>query len=72
MPYKIIVNRKICIGAAPCFAVAPKVFQIDSENKAVVVDERGADDKTILEAASACPVNAITIIDTETGKQVYP
>lgn len=72
MPYKIIVNRETCIGAAPCFAVAPKVFQIDSENKAVVIDEHGADDKTILEAASACPVNAITIIDTETGKQIYP
>ena len=72
MPYKIIVNRETCIGAAPCFAVAPKVFQIDNENKTVVIDERGADDKTILEAASSSPVNAIIIIDTETGKQVYP
>ena len=72
MPYKITVDRDLCIGAAPCFAIAPKVFNIDSENKAVVVDEKGADDKTILEAVQACPVNAIKIIDAETDQQVYP
>jgi ferredoxin len=72
MSSKIIVNRETCIGAAPCFAVAPKVFQIDSENKAIVADENGADDKTVLEVAQACPVNAIAIIDRETGKQIYP
>lgn len=72
MSYKIEVDREACIGAAPCFAIAPKVFKIDNENKAVVVDEKGADDKTILEAAQSCPVNAIKIIDLETGLQVYP
>ena len=72
MPYKIIINRDACIGAATCFAIAPKVFHIDNENKAVIGDERGADGKTILEAAQSCPVFAITIIDGETGKQIYP
>lgn len=72
MSYKITVDRNLCIGAAPCFAIAPKVFNIDGENKAVVVDEKGADDKTILEAAQACPVLAIILSDKETGKQVYP
>lgn len=72
MSYKIKVDRGLCIGAAPCFAIAPKVFKIDNENKAVVVDEKGADDQTILEAAQSCPVNAIILVDEETGKQVYP
>ena len=72
MPYKIIVDRNLCIGAAPCYAVAPKVFNIDNENKAVVIDENGADDKTVLEAAEACPVAAIFLKDKETGLQVYP
>lgn len=72
MAYQITVDRDLCIGAATCYAIAPKVFVIDNENKAVVVDEGGADDETILEATQSCPVFAIKLIDKETGKQVYP
>jgi ferredoxin len=68
---KVVVDRDLCIGAAPCVTVAPGVFQLDEENKAYIVDEKGADDETILLAAQACPVQAIIIYDTE-GKQVYP
>ena len=68
---KIVVDREICIGAAPCVTVAPGVFQLDEENKAYVVDQNGADAETILLAAQACPVQAIIIYD-ENGSQVYP
>lgn len=68
---KIVVDRTLCIGAAPCVAVAPGVFQIDNDNKAVVINEKGADDETILLAAQSCPTQAIIIFDTE-GKQIYP
>ena len=68
---KIVVDRELCIGAAPCVTVAPGVFQLDEENKAYVVDQNGADAETILLAAQACPVQAIIIYD-ENGSQVYP
>jgi ferredoxin len=68
---KVVVDRDLCIGAAPCVTVAPGVFQLDEENKAYVVNEKGADDETILLAAQACPVQAIIIYD-EAGQQVYP
>jgi len=68
---KIIVDRDACIGAAPCVVVAPGVFQMDEENKAVVVNPIGADDETILLAAQACPVQAILLYD-EAGNQIYP
>lgn len=68
---RIVVDRDACIGAAPCVTVAPGVFQLDEENKAYVVDEKGADADTILLAAQSCPVQAIAIFD-EDGKQVYP
>ena len=44
---KIVVDRNLCIGAASCIAVAPGVFELDSENKAVVYNDKGADDETI-------------------------
>lgn len=68
---KIEVDRELCIGAAPCVVVAPKVFQLDNENKAVVQDAHGADDDTILLAAQSCPVQAISLYDEE-GNKIYP
>jgi len=70
--YKIRVIRNLCIGAASCVAVSPNVFQLDSENKAVIPD--GAEDvpENILMAAQSCPTKAIVVIDTETGQQVWP
>lgn len=68
---RVEVDRDLCIGAAPCVVVAPGVFQLDEENKAIVIDQKGADDETILLAAQACPVQAIRVFDEE-GKQIYP
>lgn len=68
----IIVDRDLCIGAAPCVAIAGAVFQLDEEGKAIVIDEQGADDETIKLAAEACPVRAIILKDKESGEQMYP
>jgi len=69
---KIIVDKNLCIGAAPCVAIAGSVFQLDEEGKAIVIDPHGADDETIKLAAEACPVRAIILIDEKTGKRIYP
>lgn len=68
---KIVVDRNLCIGNASCVAVAPGVFELDAENKAVVYNPKGADDETILLAAKACPTQAILIFDEE-GNQIFP
>ncbi len=68
---RIYVDRDLCIGAASCVAIAPSVFQLDGENKAVVTNEKGADDETILLAAQSCPTRAILLFDEE-GNQIYP
>ncbi len=68
---KIVVDRNLCIGAASCIALAPGVFELDAENKAVVYNDKGADDETILLAAKSCPTRAILVFD-EDGKQIYP
>ena len=70
--YRIKVDQNICIGAASCVALAPKVFQLNSDNKAYVTDPNGDSDENILAAAQACPVSAIILENKETGKQEYP
>lgn len=68
---RIYIDRDLCIGAASCVAIAPAVFSLDDENKAVVINDKGADDETILLAAQSCPTRAIILFD-EHGNQIYP
>jgi ferredoxin len=69
---KVVVDRNLCIGAAPCTTVAPDAFELDDEGKAVVKPGwTNVEGKTILEAAESCPVNAILVYD-DTGAQIYP
>ena len=72
--YKIIFNRKDCIGAFTCGAVSLRFWEFDDDGKANL---RGAtyDEKTgfyeliieekdyheALESAKVCPVNVIEI-----------
>lgn len=51
--------------------MAPEVFELDAEGKAIVTNATGASDEAILDAARACPTLAITLIDSN-GKQVVP
>ncbi len=68
---KVRVDRDLCIGVGNCVAFAPTVFQLDKENKAVVLDPSSVDDDTLLEAAESCPEDAIIVEDDE-GHQLYP
>ena len=70
--YKVAIIRDKCIGAASCVAIAPKVFDLDEEQIAVILSQDGNDDETKLLAAQSCPTMAIIVTDTETGKQVWP
>jgi ferredoxin len=38
MKIRIIVDPTLCIGAASCVTVSPLFFQLNDENKAVVLD----------------------------------
>ena len=69
--YKVRVDRDLCIGVSNCVAVAPSVFELDDENKAIILDPTSVDDETLMTAASSCPERAIILEDDE-GNQVYP
>jgi ferredoxin len=70
--YEVKVIREKCISAASCVAIAPKVFDLDEEQIAIVLSQDGESDETKLLAAQSCPTMAIVVTDTETGKQVWP
>jgi ferredoxin len=68
---KVRVDRDSCTGLTFCTGVAPTVFELDEEGKAVILDASSVDDETLLEAARSCPMDAIILQDDE-GNQIYP
>ncbi|MBI4288463.1 MAG: ferredoxin [Chloroflexi bacterium] len=68
---RIRVDRDKCTGVANCVAIAPTVFELDDENKAVILDETSVDEDTLWRSAKNCPKDAI-IVEDDKGKQIYP
>ena len=68
MTYRAVVDPNECSGHGDCVEIAPEVFCLDG---VAIVIGTGAPEK-ILEAAESCPAVAISVIDEETGKTVFP
>ncbi len=68
---KVRVDRELCSGVSNCVVIAPTVFELDEENKAIVLEPGSVEEKTLWEAAESCPTHAIIKEDDE-GNQLYP
>jgi ferredoxin len=68
MTYIPIIDEASCVGQGDCMELVPTVFQVDDCARVIGT---GPDD-LVLAAAKECPVGAISIVDSETGEQVYP
>lgn len=67
---KVKVNKSTCLGCGTCVSLAPNTFQLGADGKSSVKEGSTDSPETIKTAAESCPVKAIEVIDTETGKQV--
>lgn len=71
--FSMKIDRNLCIGAGTCVALAPKAWALDFEAKAIILDTSSEEsDQALMDAAKGCPVAAITIMETATGKQLFP
>ena len=68
---KVKVDRELCSGVSNSVVIAPTVFKLDDQNKAVLLDSDSVDEETLMEAARSCPENAIILEDNE-GNQLCP
>ena len=62
--YKIVIDRSLCSGFGACADLAPQIFDVD-ESGLVSLRKRVSDDPAVLDAASACPMGAIEIVEEE-------
>lgn len=70
--YKIEFERDKCIGARSCNDACPDNWDMKDDAKSDCKTKDIEEDKLKcnMDAAKACPVNAIHIINTKTGKKI--
>ncbi len=68
---RIVVDRTACIGARSCVLVSSKIFAMDDQNLAYILDPDADDDENLKLAAQSCPVLAIHLYN-EDGKKIFP
>jgi ferredoxin len=60
--YRIEIDRSLCSGFGACAELAPDVFEVD-DGGLVSLRVGTSDDAAVLEAADACPMGAISIVE---------
>jgi ferredoxin len=65
---KVHIDREACLAYGDCAELAPEAFEVDDTAHLV----GSAPLRKMVDAARACPSEAITLIDAETGEQIAP
>ncbi len=68
MKTKVHIDTGSCLGYGDCAALAPHAFKVDDVAEFI----GDGSEQDILDAARACPAEAIVVVDAETGKQLHP
>ena len=62
--YRIVIDRSLCSGFGSCAELAPEIFEVDGEGLASL-RVGTSDDPAVFDAASACPMAAISVIEEQ-------
>lgn len=68
MAYRIIIDRDLCSGFGACADIDPETFALGDDGVAVALADSTGRDEAV-EAARACPMAAIRVVD-ESGVAV--
>jgi ferredoxin len=62
--YRIVIDRSLCSGFGSCAELAPEVFEVDGGGL-VSLRMGTSDDPVVLDAAAACPMAAISVVEEQ-------
>jgi ferredoxin len=62
--YRIVIDRSLCSGFGSCAEMAPEIFEVD-DGGLVSLRVGTSGDPSVLDAAAACPMAAISIVEEE-------
>jgi ferredoxin len=69
--WRVSVDREACVLSGNCAALAAERFEL-TDDGARPVEEEILPDETVLEAADACPMEAITVVNTPDDTVLAP
>ena len=61
---RIVIDRSLCSGFGACAELAPDLFELEAGGTAVA-RVGSSDDPSVFDAAAACPMAAITIVEEQ-------
>jgi ferredoxin len=61
--YRIVIDQSLCSGFGACAELAPAVFALQGGIAQIRVGS--SDDPSVVDAADACPMGAISVIRAE-------
>ncbi len=67
----IKIDRDLCCGFGDCVDDAPEAFELDRENVVMFVDPASIEPELLIEACRVCPVEALSVWDSE-GTELLP
>ncbi len=62
--FRIVIDGSLCSGVGDCADLAPDVFELDAHGKALLRIGTSPD-PVVLEAAAACPMGAISVVEED-------
>jgi ferredoxin len=62
--YRIVIDQSLCSGFGACAELAPDLFELEPGGIARARVGESADE-AVLEAAAACPMGAISVVEQE-------
>jgi ferredoxin len=68
MRVKVQIDKTECLAYGDCAELAPEAFEVDDVARLI----GPAPLSKLVDAARACPSEAITLIDADTGEPIYP
>lgn len=70
MTWRVSVDSGRCIGSGLCVGSVPEAFRFDDQQRSIPAADLIEPDEAVRDAAVSCPVEAITLVDAETGDPV--
>ena len=69
---RVLIDKTLCVAFETCIDLAPDVFQLAPDGVITFIEPTPEIERArLIEACKACPVDALTVYDTD-GVQLAP
>lgn len=68
---RVRIDPTLCVSFGDCIEAAPEAFALNGDGVVTFMDPDRTERSRLLDACAACPVDALTVLDSQ-GNQLVP